>query len=204
MATRNVVTDDALGYVKRWGYVDFTSTLEQGESQEAVADFVLFDTVVPKYCKVVSGELAEMNQTEKDAVDVALSIVVSVPSGTGYVDVKTMGMDCSANNTAAYLFVKLDAWETATAKVDKGFEMGFHVARLNDGTVSVQSFSDSQLVSGSVPLTVTGTTPDGVGWRVVVDASYQFVVGVEKDASNDQWAQAIISSDKVMAREEPS
>jgi hypothetical protein len=129
--------------------------------------------------------------------------VTAVAVGASYEDVQTTPAIFAANNQARKLGVKLDVWETAASLKDYGDLLQFHVARLNDGTVHLRCLTDGQDSTGAVPLTMTGLIPDGVGWRLVVDATYQVVVGVGQDASLARWAKSVIFLDGLETRTTP-
>lgn len=70
-----VVVDNTLGYVKRWGNID--CSIDPGydssiETNVEVPDIDLLSSLTRYEVKVVSGSLVEMEQSEKDAVDVAV------------------------------------------------------------------------------------------------------------------------------------
>ena len=67
----NAVIDNTIGYVKRWGYSDFSSTLQTGETQVALNEGASLAVEPFYYNKVVAGEFVELSQSEKDAVDAA-------------------------------------------------------------------------------------------------------------------------------------
>lgn len=73
---KNAVIDTATGYVKRWGFADFTTDgTFDGATETQV---VLNDEAVPvadiplHYNKIVGGDFVEMTQPEKDAVDAVM------------------------------------------------------------------------------------------------------------------------------------
>lgn len=73
---KNAVIDTATGYVKRWGFTDFTADGNfDGVTETQVA---LNDEAVPvadiplHYNKIVGGDFVEMTQPEKDAVDAVM------------------------------------------------------------------------------------------------------------------------------------
>jgi len=73
---KNAVTSAALGYLKRWGFCDFTTdgSFNPGtETQQLIDDGAEPPAGVPNYyVKVAAGLLVEMTAPEKSAIDVAL------------------------------------------------------------------------------------------------------------------------------------
>jgi hypothetical protein len=73
---KNAITSAALGYLKRWGFCDFTGdgSFDPGtEIQQAINDEASPPSGVPNYyVKVAAGLLVEMTAPEKAAIDVAL------------------------------------------------------------------------------------------------------------------------------------
>lgn len=72
----NAVIDTANGYVKRYGYCDFSTdgSFNPGtETQEALIEATAPpDGVELYYVKIVAGAFVEMTTPEKDAIDIAL------------------------------------------------------------------------------------------------------------------------------------
>lgn len=65
---RYAVTDNALGYVKRWGDCDFT--VDAGETKHAVDYGAHLPAGMPAYyCTVKAGVFAELTVLQKAAVD---------------------------------------------------------------------------------------------------------------------------------------
>ena len=71
MTVRNVVIEESLGSIKRWGCCDYSPTLAAGEAQLAVESFAPLATLDRQYAKVSAGAIVEMTQAEQDAVDAA-------------------------------------------------------------------------------------------------------------------------------------
>jgi hypothetical protein len=106
---------------------------------------------------------------------------VSVPTGAGYVTLQTTAVLLSANDTARDVGVKIRHNQALASLMVRTGSFSVMVARLNDGTQTIQSLASGLPETGATPV-LTGTLQTGVGWQATLNADGTVTIALAQDA----------------------
>jgi len=107
---------------------------------------------------------------------------VSVATGAGYVDLQTTAAMLAANNTARLVSFSVKHNEALASLMIRAGSAAVMVARLNDGTQTIQSLASGLPETGATPA-LTGTLCTGVGWQITLNANGTVTFALAQDAA---------------------
>jgi hypothetical protein len=107
---------------------------------------------------------------------------VSIAAGSGYVTVQTTSAMLAANNTARLVSFSVKHNQALASLMVRAGSAAFLVARLNDGTQTIQSLATGLYTTAAAPV-LTGTLATGVGWQATLNANGTVTFDLAKDAA---------------------
>jgi len=112
---------------------------------------------------------------------------VNIPTGAGYTTMQTTAALLAANNTSRSVSFSVSHNQALATLITRSGAAEFMVARLNDGTQTIQSLATGLLTTGAAPA-LTGFLITGVGWQATLNADGTVTFALARNAGFDRSA----------------